>query len=86
MKMSKIVKLIRNLFRNIARFFDKKVVLPITKFFVGISNKFKGNGRSFEKIITRKPGLIIVSLLPALGVFFVADTKSTSLIETSREF
>ena len=85
MKMSKIVKLIRNLFRNIARFFDKKVVLPITKFFVGISNKFKGNGRSFEKIITRKPGLIIVSLLTALGVFFVTDTKSTSLIETSAE-
>lgn len=85
MKMSKIVKLIRNLFRNIARFFDKKVVLPITKFFVGISNKFKGNGRSFEKLITRKPGLIIVSLLTALGVFIIADTKSTSLIETSAE-
>lgn len=85
MKMSRIAKLIRNLFRNIARFFDKKVVLPITKFFVGISNKFKGNGRSFEKIITRKPGLIIVSLLTALGVFVIADTKSTSLIETSAE-
>ena len=85
MKMSKIMKIIRNLFKKIARFFDKKVVLPITKFFVGISNKFKGNGRSFEKIITRKPGLIIVSLLAALGVFFMADTKSTSLIETSAE-
>lgn len=83
--MSNIIKLIRNLFKKIARFFDKKVVLPITKFFVGISNKFKGNGRSFEKIITRKPGLIIVSLLAALGVFFMADTKSTSLIETSAE-
>ncbi len=85
MKMSKTMKIIRNLFKKIARFFDKKVVLPITKFFVGISNKFKGNGRSFEKIITRKPGLIIVSLLAALGVFFMADTKSTSLIETSAE-
>ena len=85
MKMSKTMKIIRNLFKKIARFFDKKVVLPITKFFVGISNKFKGNGRSFEKIITRKPGLIIVSLLVALGVFFMADTKSTSLIETSAE-
>lgn len=85
MKMSKTMKIIRNLFKKIARFFDKKVVLPITKFFVGISYKFKGNGRSFEKIITRKPGLIIVSLLAALGVFFMADTKSTSLIETSAE-
>lgn len=83
--MNKFFKGINNFFRGIGRFIDKKVILPITKFFVGISNKFKGNGRSFEKIITRKPGLIIVSLLIALGVFFIADTKSTSLIETSAE-
>ena len=73
------------IFKAIGHFIDKKIVLPITKFFVEISNKFKGNGRNFEKILTRKPGLIIVSLLIALGVFFVADSKTTSLIETSAE-
>lgn len=83
--MNKLLKSIRNFFKKIGRFIDKKIILPITKFFVGISNKFKGNGRSFEKIITRKPGLIIVSLIVALGVFFIADTRSTSLIETSAE-
>lgn len=83
--MSKIFKAIGNLFKKIAKFIDKRIVLPITKLFVAISNKFKGNGRNFERIITRKPGLIIVSLLIALGVFFIADTKSTSLIETSAE-
>ncbi len=83
--MNKLFKTITNLLRYIERFIDKKIILPITRFFVGISNKFKVNGRSFEKIITRKPGLIIVSLLVALGVFFIADTKSTSLIETSAE-
>ena len=36
-------------------------------------------------MITKKPGLIIVSLLVAIAAFFVADTKSTSLIETSAE-
>lgn len=84
-KMNKILKIFKRIFRNIGRFIDKKIVLPITKFFVFISNKFKGNGRNFERLITRKPGLIIVSLLIALGVFFIADTRSTSLIETSAE-
>lgn len=83
--MSKIFKAIANFFKMLGRLFDKKIILPITKFFVSISNKFKGNGREFEKLITRKPGLIVVSLLLALGVFFMADTRTTSLIETSAE-
>lgn len=83
--MNKVFKSISKFFKKIGKFIDKKIILPIAKFFVGISNKFKGNGRSFEKILTRKPGLIIVSLVIALGVFFIADTKSTSLIETSAE-
>lgn len=73
------------LFKAIGHFIDKKVVLPIAKFFAGISKKFKGNGRNFEKMLTMKPGMIIVSLLIALGVFFIADSKTTSLIETSAE-
>ena len=83
--MNKVFKSISKFFKKIGKLIDKKIILPIAKFFVGISNKFKGNGRSFEKILTRKPGLIIVSLVIALGVFFIADTKSTSLIETSAE-
>lgn len=78
MKMNKI-------FRAIGHFIDKKIILPIAKFFAGITNKFKGNGRNFERILTRKPGLIIISLLIALGVFFIANSKTTSLIETSAE-
>ena len=73
------------IFKAIVHFIDKKIILPITKFFVTITEKFKGNGRNFEKVLTRKPGLIIVSLLIALGVFFIADSKTTSLVETSAE-
>lgn len=73
------------LFKAIGHFIDKKIVLPIAKFFARISKKFKGNGRNFEKMLTMKPGMIIVSLLIALGVFFIADSKTTSLIETSAE-
>ena len=83
--MNKLKKAIKNIIKAFAKFVDKKIVLPITKFFVAVSKKFKINGRNFERIITKKPGLIIVSLLVALAAFFVADTKSTSLIETSAE-
>lgn len=83
--MNKIIKAIKKLLKRIGKFIDKKIILPITKFFVSISNKFKGNGRNFEKILTRKSGLIVVSLIVALGVFIIADSKATSLIETSAE-
>jgi YbbR domain-containing protein len=81
----RMVILMSKLFKAIGHFIDKKIVLPIAKFFAGISKKFKGNGRNFEKMLTMKPGMIIVSLLIALGVFFIADSKTTSLIETSAE-
>lgn len=83
--MNKIFKAIGRFFKKIWLFIDKKIILPVTKFFVGISNKFKKNGKSFEKVITKKPGLIIVSLIVAVVAFLYADSRSTSLIETSAE-
>ena len=47
MKMNKI-------FKAISKIIDKKIVLPIAKLFAWISNKFKGNSRSFEKVIKAK--------------------------------
>ena len=73
------------LFKAIGHFIDKKIVLPIAKFFAGISKKFKGNGRNFEKMLTMKPGMIKVTHKKEKGVFFIADSKTTSLIETSAE-
>ncbi len=78
MKMSKILK-------KIIGFFDRILILPIAKFFTFVSKKLKFNGRAFEKMLTVKPGLIIVSLIVAGIFFFVATTRSTSLIETSAE-
>lgn len=83
--MKKITRAISRLIRILIKVVDKKIVLPITKCFVWISNKLKGNGRDFEKIIANKTGMIVVSLILAVAIFFFADMKSTSLIETSAE-
>lgn len=85
MMMNKIFKVIRKLVKNISKFIDKKIVLPITRFLVSITKKVNLNGRGFERLITSKSGLIIVSLITALLVFFVADSKTNTLIETSAE-
>ena len=85
MMMNKIFKVIKKLVKNISKFIDKKIVLPITRFFVSITKKVNLNGRGFERLITSKSGLIIVSLITALLVFFVADSKTNTLIETSAE-
>lgn len=78
MKMNKM-------FRTISRIIDKKIVLPIAKLFAWISNKFKGNSRSFEKMITKKSGMIVLSLIISIILFSFAVKKSDSLIEKSAE-
>ncbi len=85
MIMNKIFKPFVSLFTAIFRFIDKKIVLPITKFFVKISNLFNKNGRGIDKILSKKSGLIVVSLILAVIVFLYADSKTTSLVETYAE-
>ena len=71
--------------RKIVKFFDRHIILPITKFFVWLSSKLKFDTRGFEKALTNKTGLLITSLLIALGIFIFTDNKATSMLETSAE-
>ena len=73
------------LFQAIAKFTDKKIILPIAKLFSFISNKFKGISRNLEKVITKKPGMIVISLIISLILFALANARSTTLIEKSAE-
>lgn len=76
---------IKDLFRRLFRFFDRKIITPITKFYVWIIDKMKGNGKSFEKMLSGKNSLIVISLLISIGIFMYVDTKSTTISETSAE-
>lgn len=73
------------LIRGIFRFIDKKIILPITKFFVFIGNKIKISDKPIEKALNRKSGMIIITLILAFIIFFIVDRQNTTLLETNAE-
>lgn len=71
--------------KRLLRFLDKKIITPLTKFFVWITEKVNGSSKTFEKMFSKKSSLVIVSLILSIGIFFYVDTKSTTISETSAE-
>ncbi len=83
--MKKIFSKIGFLITLFLRFIDKKIILPITRFFVKLQKNIIKDGKSLEKILNKKNNLLFVSLLMALIVFIIIDTKSITMSETSAE-
>lgn len=83
--MKKISKSIIKFFRPIVRFFDKWLITPITKFFVGVYDFFSSNGSGIEKILVNRQSLVVISLIFALITFYVINQKHITLIDNSAE-
>lgn len=86
------MKIIKCLYRGILRFFkivfkkiDKYIIVPITKFIIMISERNGKSSRSFERWLTKKNTLIFISLILALGFFFIVDNETYTLVESSAE-
>ena len=71
------------LIKKIYKFFDKKIIVPITKFFVGIGEKLKTVGKPLEIITKSKKGIIIISLILAIIICYYIQGRSNSLLETN---
>ena len=71
------------LIKKIYSFFDKKILVPITKFFVNIGKATKKLYKPLESIAKTKSSTIILSLVIAVIVFFIVDARSTTLLETN---
>ncbi|MDD2489699.1 MAG: CdaR family protein [Bacilli bacterium] len=67
------------------KFIDKKIIISITRYAVSIRKNFMSDNKYFERMISRKSTLLFISLIMALGVFFIIDTKSIVMLETSAE-
>lgn len=75
----------KNIFLRILNLFDKVIITPITKLILIVTDTFKNNGHGFERILTNRQALVIISLVCALVTFFVIDNKFTTLVDNSAE-
>lgn len=74
-----------NIFVRFFKFFDRHVIVPITRGIMGLLDFIKNNGKGFEKILTNRQALVIISLVFALITFFAIEGKSTALVDRSAE-
>ena len=75
----------RKLLRKIYNFIDKKIVVPISRMIYYLSKKFKKNQGRLDKILNRPNFLIYLSLIVAVIIFVLIDSKVVSLVETEAE-
>ena len=70
---------------KIGKFFDKKIILPITRFIINISKIFNKLSKRIEKWLSSANTLLFVSLFLAIVVFIMIDQKILILTENSAE-
>lgn len=80
-----LIRIIAAFFRNIYKVIDKLIIIPITKFMLMISDKFRNRTDRFEKWIKRKNTLLFISLILAIILFLYVDSESTAIITDSVE-
>ena len=73
--MKKILIPFKKLFLAIAHLIDRRIVVPITKLIVMISNKFDKSGKKIENWLSKTNTLLFISLFLALFIFFLIDQK-----------
>ncbi len=81
----KLFKMIKNFFKNIARFIDRKIILPITKLIVVITKKYDNSGKKIENWLSKRNTLLFISLILALAVFILIDRKIIVFTDSSAE-
>ena len=83
--MKKVFKIIGRILRLFGLFFDKWLVTPITKFILVLMSFFKDNTKNFDRMISKKSTLIIVSLALAFLTFVFIDQESNVMIDQYAE-
>ena len=69
------MKKIINFFKHIFKFFDRHVVLPITRLIFKITKKINVPNKKFESWLSKQTTLLFLSLFLAVGIFIVVDRK-----------
>lgn len=83
--IKKILKPFISLFKLIYRIVDKLIVTPISRLIYKINEISRDNSGKLEKILNRPNVLIYVSLICAIAVFLLVDSKVINLTEKEAE-
>ena len=60
-----------NIFSKICHFIDKRIIVPITKFIVYISEKAGKSSKWLENWLSKKNTLLFISLFLSIVVFII---------------
>lgn len=83
--MKKFLTTFSSFFKNIWIIIDKKIVLPISKFFLIITSRFDSSGKQVENWLSKTNTILFISLFLAIGIFVVVDQKILIFSESSAE-
>ena len=84
-KKNKKFKKIFLIIKAIGKLIDKKIITPITKFILIISEKMGNRTDKFERWLVRKNTLLFLSLVIAIISFIVIDNKAIVLVDSYAE-
>ena len=83
--MKKLIKSICRFIGKIILFFDKILITPLMKLFMKVTDFFKNNTSGFEKFLTSKKSLLVISLLIAFLAFYTLDKNSSIMMNNYAE-
>lgn len=79
------MKIIKNILTAISKFFNKYIVMPISKFILFVYEKFKNPSKKFENMLSKSNTLLFISLVIAVIIFVTVDQRIESFKEGSVE-
>lgn len=88
MKKNKTKKRTSKIFmfiRAIIRLIDKKIITPITKFILFLTDKMGKRTDKLERWLIKKNTLLFISLLIAISAFFAIGNKTITLVDSYAE-
>ena len=74
-----------NALRNIIKFIDRKIIFPITKLILAISERFSKSSKVIENWLSKSNTLLFIYLIFAVALFIAVDQRKISMRESSAE-
>lgn len=83
--MSKIGKMIGSFLKAIYRLIDRGIVTPLSRVIYNVNNYLKNHNGGLDKLLNRPNVLLYTSLVLAVIVFLLIDSRVITLVESEAE-